>query len=166
MTKSQCYSNLGLILLVGAIIAIVYNLLSNEPDYMRSGFAAFLGIFFVSIFPASIILLIGLVIQWFKKPERETAHPQTGSAFIAYSYTSQTEEYKKKVIQKEMPKDEVNITLPSLEKMEAWEKINSLGKSDTKAKTGWKTIFIIAWIVFALSNFFMLYGSLMSLNSD
>lgn len=153
MTKSQCYLNLGLIILVGVIITIIYNHISPEPDYMKSSFPFILPELFVYISPALIVLLIGLIVQWFRKPGRKTTNPKIGSAFLTGTYglderefTPQTEEDKKK--------------------MEEWEKKNFLGKIDTDVKAGWKTIFIIAWIVFLLINIMGIYGNWMLMNSN
>lgn len=153
MKKSQCYLNLGLILLVGVISTIIYNSLSPEPDYMKSSFPFILPELFVYISPALIVFMIGLIVQWFRKPGRKTANPQIGSAFLTGTYgldereiTSQTEEDKKK--------------------MEEWEKKNFLGKFDIEVKAGWKTIFIIAWIVFLLINTVAIYGNWMLMNSN
>jgi hypothetical protein len=69
MTKSKCYLNFGLILLVGAILTIVTSIIYNS---INSGFWFHVGGFIVIISPALVILLVGLILQWFKKPKWKT----------------------------------------------------------------------------------------------
>lgn len=99
MTKSQCYLNLVLIFLVGIIFTVISNLILPDPDSIQFSIVLFLPGLIIRIAPALIILLVGLIIQWFKKP-------------------------------------------------------------------AWKTIFIIAWIIFLFINIIAIIGNLMLLNSN
>lgn len=140
MTKLLCFRNLGLLFLSGIILTSISISMSPAPDYMKSEFAFILGGFIFCIGPAFLVLLIGLIVQRLRFSGQDTGRPQGIS-----TYSSQNGGRK--------------------EKIETWdEKLQA--KMDTEVKPGWKTIFIIAWIVFATFNIVPLIGNLMLMYSN